>query len=435
MAEDLVQVHRQVLRNGQAQHRLDAAEVLHPARLRAFLLLGQAEVEEVARFGNAGALLHAEHGLQEMLQEGLRILLPATPELHVRPSGGHLEVSWLHLQLLRDFLWIRTSVSITVERRGELLDLNAQVRVGILGALGVGERQRLGDVLLPDLRDVEHELDDRVHVAGVAQVAQANEARACHWLELCACLRDAIVRKVLVHLQLQLRHGLVRLLQPQNVDAPMSQVLGELRVFHHAVLVGRVAVDVRSVRCDRAKLHHQRILLPGGLKVLQGAVRAAGAVPVPPAGADVSRREVQPQVLGHAGVLALPRRGITADLDAVVQLLQRLGVFGLLELLVVHPLRQVLLVAVALVLDDLSRDHHHHLGNLLVLQSQQKLAGPRKNRDAVAFLQRKLLSFRQEPARNAQSKLGRLLHVHRDVLGHFGELLEEVQARKLRIHR
>ena len=173
-------------------------------------------------------------------------------------------------------------------------------------------------------------LEDGVHVARVAQVFEPDSSRAVRLFELRARLGDLIKLEPFVEVDLQLRHGLLRLLHAHDVDAPVRQVFRESRVGHHVVLVGGVRVHVGARRCDRAELDRERVLLPGRLTrvvVAQRAAVAAAAIPVLTSGADVAVGEVEPQVLRDARLGASPAFGIGRDLAALAWLLrQRRGV-------------------------------------------------------------------------------------------------------------
>lgn len=66
----------------------------------------------------------------------------------------------------------------------------------------------------------------------------------------------------------------------QHVDAPVRQVLRQVRVQHHVVLIWRVAVHISAVGRNRAQLHHQGVLPTRLLKVPERGAVATAAVPV-----------------------------------------------------------------------------------------------------------------------------------------------------------
>lgn len=66
----------------------------------------------------------------------------------------------------------------------------------------------------------------------------------------------------------------------QHVDAPVRQVLRQVRVQHHVVLVRRVAVHVSAMGRNRAQLDHQGVLASRLLEVPERGAIAAAAVPV-----------------------------------------------------------------------------------------------------------------------------------------------------------
>ena len=173
-------------------------------------------------------------------------------------------------------------------------------------------------------------LEDGVDVARVAQVFEPDSSRAVRLFELRARLGDLIKLEPFVEVDLQLRHGLLRLLHAHDVDAPVRQVFRESRVGHHVVLVGGVRVHVGARGGNGAELDRERVLLPGRLArvvVAQRTAVAAAAVPVLTAGADVAVGEVEPQVLRDARLGASPAFGIGRDLAALAGFLrQRRGV-------------------------------------------------------------------------------------------------------------
>ena len=64
-------------------------------------------------------------------------------------------------------------------------------------------------------------LEDGVDVARVAQVFEPDSSRAVRLFELRARLGDLIKLEPFVEVDLQLRHGLLRLLHAHDVDAPV----------------------------------------------------------------------------------------------------------------------------------------------------------------------------------------------------------------------
>ena len=126
----------------------------------------------------------------------------------------------------------------------------------------------------------DQHLQHAVDVAAVPQVGQPEEPRPRpHHLQPLARLGDQIELKADVLIDLQLGHRLGRLGALHHANAPVRQVLPQLRIQHHIVLVRRVRVDVRPRRRDRPQLHHQRILLP----LLPHLLIVPHRRPVPPA--------------------------------------------------------------------------------------------------------------------------------------------------------
>ena len=95
--------------------------------------------------------------------------------------------------------------------------------------------------MLSELGQVEENLDDRVHVAGVAQVFQTREAGSEHGYELLTCLEDFGEGEIEIGLKIHLRDRLLRLDLLAHNDAEWQQMLCELVIVH--VFVAYVAMD------------------------------------------------------------------------------------------------------------------------------------------------------------------------------------------------
>lgn len=65
-----------------------------------------------------------------------------------------------------------------------------------------------------------------------------------------------------------------------HVYSPVCQVLRQVWVQHHVVLIWCVAVYVSTGRGDGAQLHNQRVLAPIGLKVAQRRAVATTAISI-----------------------------------------------------------------------------------------------------------------------------------------------------------
>lgn len=102
--------------------------------------------------------------------------------------------------------------------------------------------------MLSELGQVEEDLDDRVHVAGIAQVFQARETGSEHWYELLACLEDFGEGEVEIGLKIHLRDRLLSLDLLAHHDAEWQQMLRKLVIVH--VLVAYVAMDGCSSICS-----------------------------------------------------------------------------------------------------------------------------------------------------------------------------------------
>ena len=106
--------------------------------------------------------------------------------------------------------------------------------------------------MLSELGQVEEDLKDRVHVAGVAQVFQARETGSEHGYELLACLEDFGEGEVEIGLKIHLRDRLLCLDLLAHNDAEWQQMLRKLVIVH--IFVAYVAMDgCSSIGSDRAK--------------------------------------------------------------------------------------------------------------------------------------------------------------------------------------
>mmetsp|Transcript_24840 Transcript_24840/g.72765 ORF Transcript_24840/g.72765 Transcript_24840/m.72765 type:complete len:304 (-) Transcript_24840:271-1182(-) len=158
--------------------------------------------------------------------------------------------------------------------------------------------------------------------------------------------RDGVEGVRRVQFDLQLRRGLHRLLQRGDLDPALLQHLRQIRDLHRTVLVRcvGVAVDRIDILRDRSQFDDEGIFFPRLHEVIERAVGASRPVPVLPTSADVSVREVQPEILRVAGCLALPLTRIGTDLHPVVDERQPLGVLAhWLRLVVQFPRLQILL--------------------------------------------------------------------------------------------
>mmetsp|Transcript_38315 Transcript_38315/g.96393 ORF Transcript_38315/g.96393 Transcript_38315/m.96393 type:complete len:344 (-) Transcript_38315:81-1112(-) len=135
---------------------------------------------------------------------------------------------------------------------------------------------------------------------------------------------------VLVQCDAEFVGGLCSLALLHHVDAPVSQVLGQIGIENRIVFVRCVTVHIRTLRGDSTQLHHQRVFAAGLLKVLQCRAGATGTVKVATTATNVARTEVQPQVFTHPTLGTLPVLWSRRNLDPVVQLRQILGILALL---------------------------------------------------------------------------------------------------------
>mmetsp|Transcript_52556 Transcript_52556/g.87204 ORF Transcript_52556/g.87204 Transcript_52556/m.87204 type:complete len:210 (+) Transcript_52556:889-1518(+) len=164
----------------------------------------------------------------------------------------------------------------------------------------------------------EH-LQDRVHVARIAQVAQPHVPRSLERHQFLARLCDLIEFELLVRLDVEFRHAQLSLLHDHHVDPPVREVLSEVRVSYLGILFGCVRVHVGALRRDRSQLDDQReavrwMCSPCLLIMIERTVRAATAVPLPASRADVPIGEVEPEILLHARFLACPVRRVCGNL-------------------------------------------------------------------------------------------------------------------------
>ena len=374
LAIQILLVRGQIDRNLEGQHVLAAGHVPNLAGLDARdaflnlkLKLRRRKLRTVAR-ARASRLgsLRARHHLEQVLKVLHRVLLPAGAKLGVTLADDRLEHSRLDGGDGRVVAGARTlCVPIGDQTDGDLGHLGAKVAGGVRrGRLedGVGARA----VPLFVRGNFLEALEDGVHVARVAQVLEPDAPGAARLRQLRARLRDLIELEALVEVNLQLRHGLLRLLHAHDVDTPVREVLREFGIRHHVVLVGGVRVHVRAGGRDGAELDRERVLLTLRftlLVVAQGAAVSTRAVPVFSAAADESVGEVEPQILRRASLGAPPRLGIGRDLAPLAGLLhQRVGVPRLAALLL--PRGDLLLRVDTRVLEDrvdALRDGHRQI--------------------------------------------------------------------------
>ena len=123
----------------------------------------------------------------------------------------------------------------------------------------------------------ETNLHDRVEVTRIAEVHHAGKARPEKSLQRTAILlNDGPLVVSLVEVNLHFDHGFLGLGHGGHIDAKVRQVLHQLGIIHHVVLIVRVHIGARGR--DGAQLHHQWVLRL--LEVLLGVVVATGAVKV-----------------------------------------------------------------------------------------------------------------------------------------------------------
>mmetsp|Transcript_25412 Transcript_25412/g.73287 ORF Transcript_25412/g.73287 Transcript_25412/m.73287 type:complete len:604 (+) Transcript_25412:726-2537(+) len=334
----------------QAQHVLPQAAILHAALSRALLqplfkrkLENAAECRTGLKPGAQGSALRPRQLLEYVLQELARVLLAPGRKLGMLLADERPEHLRRHEQLrviLVVALLPRRRVPVAEHPAHELRNLRDEVAGRLVRRLPANAQVSV-QVAAAHLGQREQQLDRRVHVAGVPQVLEADQAGTAQPLQgLVARLTDAAPVVVHVQINLHLCERLVGLLHLHRVNAPVLEMPRQVGVLDHVVLVGGVGVDVGALRRDRPELHDEReevaplLLL---VEVVQRPVAAAGAVPEAPATADVAVRQIQPEVLRVPALLALPVLGVRADLPRGRQLHQVLEVLRLAELVVRLP--------------------------------------------------------------------------------------------------
>mmetsp|Transcript_27860 Transcript_27860/g.65032 ORF Transcript_27860/g.65032 Transcript_27860/m.65032 type:complete len:213 (-) Transcript_27860:634-1272(-) len=194
--------------------------------------------------------------------------------------------------VLVGFLRARAARGVAVgqQAHGQLAKLRQQI-VHRLRARRAEERRRL-PLEEPVLGQSKENLEHRVDVARIAQVAHANETRPVDRRKLFPRLSDLIELELLVRVDVHLGDRGFCLLHAHHVDSPVCQVLGQLRVAHLSVLVVGVAVHVGAARRDGAQLDNQRKTIRREVHlrlvvVIERTIGSSRTVILPPPGANV----------------------------------------------------------------------------------------------------------------------------------------------------
>lgn len=151
----------------------------------------------------------------------------------------------------------------------------------------------IGVIAIAEFREGEEDLEDRIHVARVAEVFETSEARPEKRDQLLSLLDDLGKSQVKVHLKVHLLDGLFCLLLGGDVDTKNSKVLSQEVIV--SVIVTSIAVNRSgAVRSDSAELADQRMLRV--FEMIYCVIVSTSAIPVLSSTAKMSTGHAEPKV-------------------------------------------------------------------------------------------------------------------------------------------
>uniref|UniRef100_A0A182KI49 Uncharacterized protein n=1 Tax=Anopheles christyi TaxID=43041 RepID=A0A182KI49_9DIPT len=191
----------------------------------------------------AAMLLERANNVQEEL---LRILLLLGGEVRMSLTDQCFEHGWCYATsagvrcvqtILRE-----NAVPSAAQSRAQLCHLHIKI-IGRIGREAIENRLRTIDEPSNKVRNGKQHLHYTVQIARVAQVLHTGVSRPSDRFQLTSALaQNSPLADSLVQIQLQLNHGLFRLLQLSHINPPVSQMLHQVWIFHHIVFA--VAVDI-----------------------------------------------------------------------------------------------------------------------------------------------------------------------------------------------